>query len=401
MHASWTQGGGDWLDKNGTYNGPTPTISQKISANPMSIDISSIDGDLLLQGIQGWDSATIDGKAAQGFWTDPTSNSPQALPARYWRPSMILNPTRGKMLALTTSYVGQTVRIDEVYGPGIPVLPMVNAGAATPNVKTLTPTTEAAVNAAAGGAGNVAQPWAYDTSVGSINGLPYLRFAITPSNQRGISWFLYHTPLQEVYGRYCIFIEDDVALGMTELGVKLPGLSGTEVSWRMEHGAIAPNNPNVYAAVDYRYAADTGSGYGQITSFNQMFRAGRWYVIEQYAKNNTFTNGAANSDGQGKVWINGNLVWTGSGLKWNAKPASTFNFLHVNVYHGGLGFPTQNIHYRIAGIGISTSYMGPPPNVGELRPAGWNDAAARRTASNVAAESPSQYVFSDLQQRRN
>lgn len=368
LHSNWVNSGGDWFDKNGVFNGPTPTISALVGTSTLTLDISAINGDLLLQGLQGWDAATIDGVPVVGFWTDPTSNRAQPLPAKYGRPSIILNPTRGKWLVLASSYAGQTVRIDKVAGPAIPSLPMVNTGATAPNVKKLDPTSEAAVNAAAGGSGNVAQPWAYDTSTGSINGLGYLRFAITPANQRGISWFIYHTPLQEVYGRYCIYIEEDVALGMTELGVKLPGLSGTEVSWRMEHGAIAPNNPNVYAALDYRYAADTGSGYGQINSFNSMFRAGRWYVIEQYAKNNTFNNGVANSDGQGKVWINGNLVWQSSTVKWNANPASVFNFLHVNVYHGGLGFPSQNIHYRIAGIAVSTSYIGPPPELANYVP---------------------------------
>lgn len=370
LHSNWVSPGGDWFDKNGVFNGPTPIISQVVTATTMTLDISAVGGDLLLQGVRGWNSATIDGVAATGFWTDPTSNRAQALPVNYGRPSFMLNPTKGKTLVivLPPSAVGQTLRIDRVAGPAIPSLPMNAAGASTPDIKSLDPVSEAAVVAATG-AGNVAQPWAYDTSVGNINGLPYLRFAITPANQRGISWFLKHTPMTEVYGRYCIYIEDDVALGMTELGVKLPGLSGDEVSWRMEHGAIAPRNPNVYAAVDYRYAADTGSGYGQInTGFNQMFRAGRWYVIEQYAKNNTFTNSVANSDGLGKVWINGNLVWNSSTVKWNNSPAARFTFLHVNVYHGGMGLPTQNIHYRIAGIAVSSKYIGPPPQLANYVP---------------------------------
>src|SRR5262249_20096357 len=189
LHSNWVSGGGDWFDKNGVFNGPTPTLTAAIGNAPVTIDISGIDGDLLLQGIRQWESAPIDGTTVTGFWTDPTSNRSQALPAKYSRPSIILNPTRGKTLVLSSSSAGQTVRIDKVAGPAIPTLPMMNTNAAAPNVKKLDPTSEAAVNAAAGGAGNVAQPWAYDTSYGAINGLPYLRFAITPANQRGISWF--------------------------------------------------------------------------------------------------------------------------------------------------------------------------------------------------------------------
>jgi hypothetical protein len=190
-----------------------------------------------------------------------------------------------------------------------------------------------------------------------------MRFAVTPSNQRGISWFLRHEPQSEVYGRYCIYIEEDVAIGMTELGVKLPGLAGDEVSWRMEHGRRDPGNPNLYSIVDYRYAADSGPGFGEITGFNRMFRAGRWYVVEQYAKKNTFSGSTANADGVGKVWINGNLVWSKSTVRWQSKAASMFDHMHVNVYHGGMGFPKQNIHYRIAGIAVSTKYIGPPPEL--------------------------------------
>jgi len=392
LHSKWVSPGGDWFDRNGVFNGPTPTIAQSVTATTYTFDISAIAGDVLVQGVRGIVSATIDGVAVTGFWTDPTSNRSQALPSNYSRPTFLLNPTKGKTLVivLPTSAVGQTMRLDRVAGPAVPSLPMNAAGASTPDIKSLDPISEAAVTAATG-AGNVAQPWAYDTSVGNINGLPYLRFAITPQNQRGISWFLKHTPMTEVYGRYCLYIEEDVAVGMNELGVKLPGISGDEVSWRMEHGAIAPRNPNVYAAVDYRYAADTGGGYGQInTGFNQMFRAGRWYVIEQYAKNNTFTNGAPNADGLGKVWINGNLVWSSSSVKWNNGSAARFNYLHVNVYHGGMGFPKQNIHYRIAGIAVSSKYIGPPPQLASYVPptGGTTDPGSTTTPPTTTTPPP-------------
>jgi hypothetical protein len=80
------------------------------------------------------------------------------------------------------------------------------------------------------------------------------------------------SPQEEVYARYCFVIEDDVADGMTERGVKLPGLAGDEVSRRMEHGPVVAATRGLYAALDYYYGADSGSGYGNIHSMGTRSR---------------------------------------------------------------------------------------------------------------------------------
>jgi len=214
--------------------------------------------------------------------------------------------------------------------------------------------------------GTVAEPFAYEPEwITGPNGLPVFRFGSVPTNQRLISWFLHFPPQDEVYGRYCILIEDDVADGMNELGVKLPGLAGDEVSWRMEHGRALPGSRGLYAAVDYMYAADTGSGFGASRSMNASFKAGLWYVIEQYVKLNT----PGQSDGVGKVWINGQLAWESDNVRYRDKAASRMNHMHVNVYHGGMGLPKGPLHYRIAAIAVAKAYIGPPPELAaEIKP---------------------------------
>ena len=208
--------------------------------------------------------------------------------------------------------------------------------------------------------GTIAEPFAYEPEwLTGPNGLPVLRFASSLQNQRLISWFLHFAPQEEVYGRYCILIEDDVADGMNELGVKLPGLAGGEVSWRMEHGPVSPASRGLYAARDYLYAADTGRGYGHIRSMNSEFKAGVWYVIEQYIKLNT----PGEPDGIGKVWINGQLAWHSDSVRYRDKAASRIDHMHVNVYHGGMGLPKGPMHYRIAAIAIAKAYIGPPPEL--------------------------------------
>jgi hypothetical protein len=303
LRAKWVNPGGDWIDANGVFNGPAVTISRSMPvAGVQTFDISGIDGDLLLTGITGyWDSPTIDGASAEAFWVDASSAGALPMPGRYGGPGMILNPTRGRTLTIKTASSNQTVRIERTAGPLIQTLEMQPTRAA-PTIASLEMESESQIMAAMG-QGNVALPWAYDPSFSTYNGMKYLRFAITPANQRGISWFSFFAPRAEVYARYVLFIEKDVKDGITELGVKLPGLaSGTkgDVSWRMEHGPKDPANPDLYSVVDYRYAADTGPGFGDISSFNQIFRAGRWYVIEQYAKSNTFTGSMPNSDGVGR-----------------------------------------------------------------------------------------------------
>lgn len=211
--------------------------------------------------------------------------------------------------------------------------------------------------------GEIAEPFAYSPAwIPGPNGLPVLRFSSVPSNQRLISWFLRFEPQQEVYARYCLLIEDDVADGMTELGVKLPGLAGDEVSWRMEHGPVVATNRGLYTALDYFYGAETGAGYGAIRSMNVSFKADLWYVIEQYVKLNT----PGRDDGIGKVWINGQLVWDSDHVRYRDKASSSIDHLHVNVYHGGMGLPKGPMHYRLAGIVVAKDYIGPPPELAAI-----------------------------------
>jgi hypothetical protein len=210
------------------------------------------------------------------------------------------------------------------------------------------------------GRGNVAEPFAYEPEwITGPNGLPVLRFGSVLTSPRLVSWFMHFPPQEEVYGRYCVLIEDDVADGMTERGVKLPGLAGDEVSWRMEHGPVIKASRGIYAAVDYFYGPDATPGGGISRSMNVSFKAGLWYVIEQYMKLNT----PGREDGVGKVWINGALVWESDHERYRHKAASRIEHLHVNFYHGGMGLPKGPMHYRLAAIAVATDYIGPPPEL--------------------------------------
>jgi hypothetical protein len=68
-----------------------------------------------------------------------------------------------------------------------------------------------------------------------------------------------------VHTRFCVYLEDDIADGMTELGVKLMagasnGVVGPQplIVYRINHGRQSANNRGVYALYDYLYDAESG-----------------------------------------------------------------------------------------------------------------------------------------------
>lgn len=373
LHLRWQRPGGDYVDADGVLNGPKSSIVVPVSRPiDVEIDISSLEGDLLLRfdggHAPGWSSPRIDGEPVEAFWVDASSNRPIGAPLKM--PAFVANPGNGKRLTISLQNIYQAGRllVDRVAPPVPPAWTMQSGGLAATVAKDaglrgrpgviryLEASSEATMRKLLP-RGSVADPLAYDAQwLAGPKGLPVLRASSHPANQRLISWFLRFEPQQEVYARYALLIEPDVADGMTELGVKLPGLAGGEVSWRMEHGPIAPANPGRYAALDYMYSAESGAGYPPLRSMGGVFEAGRWYSIEQYVKLNT----PGQPDGVAKVWINGNLTWSSDKVRFRDKPDTRIDHLHVNIYHGGMGLPKAPIHYRIAAIAVAREYIGPP-----------------------------------------
>jgi len=375
--APWVKGGGDWFDKNGVFNGPTPTISVPIPTNtPISIDISGIDGDLLLTGIYGWDNPMIDGRPAVGFGMDSSSNQSQALPSRWNNPGIVLNPSHGRTLTLTPNAnpLGQTLRIDKVAGPAINDYANYAGPSNTPNIWSLEMVDEATIRARAAGGGRIDDPFAYKPEFGiEASGMKYLRTAITPSNQRDISWRLPYPPTTAVHTRFCVYLEDDIADGMTELGVKMMAGASNEavgptqplIVYRINHGHQSPNNRGVYALYDYLYDAESGASFPEGHSINSMVRAGQWSCIEQAVRLNS---GKGVHDGYGELWINGHSVWSTNTAYYRDDGTTTLTNFFANLYHGGLGFPSADIHYRIAKLAVSSSYIGVPQELLAVSP---------------------------------
>jgi hypothetical protein len=215
--------------------------------------------------------------------------------------------------------------------------------------------------------GNMAQPWAYDAEfITESTGLKALRFASNIHNQRLISWFMPIGSREEVWARYAVMIEDDVAAGFNELGMKLPGVGSLQerISLRMEH--TPPRADGTYGFTSYWYDAESGSGYGVITPMGASFTPGRYYVIEQYVKLNT--PGVA--DGIIRIRVDGRQTYERTDKLFRRNDqfqpvASTkLEDLHLNFYHGGMRMPKSVFHYRLAAVAVSfTGWPGVPSNI--------------------------------------
>jgi hypothetical protein len=218
-------------------------------------------------------------------------------------------------------------------------------------------TSEAALRAVSP-RGTIAEPYAFEPEYRTdADGIHYLRFSSFPKAERLIAWRIPFAPMNDVYARYLLWPEHDVVTNMTEIGVKLPGLAGGEVTWRMEHKP--PRNDGLLPVVDYLYDAERGTvGFPEFrTMGGAMFVPGRWTSIEQHVKLNT--PGVA--DGIGEVWVNGHSVWRSTTELYRKNPSTQITEFFANVYHGGVGkYFTPPAHYRIARIEISSRYIGVP-----------------------------------------
>ena len=376
--ANWIKPGGDCIDANGVVNGPTPSISLAVTANtPTTIDISKLSGDLLLNGVRvQWANSLapiqIDGAQADAFWIDVSTNHSLVTGANYpGEPVLVRNPTSGKTLTITTATSG-TLTINRVAGTPIVDYPMVGPSN-IPDIMELDLTDQATLFAAIP-SGDMAQPYAYNPEyLVDPSGMNYIRFTDDPAllNPRLISWF-YLFPLAKrgqltAHCRYCLYIEPDMPAAFNEAGMKLPGLTNgydarltgqtEDISLRMEHSPPAPNNNGLTALLTYSYSASSPSGgYGVVSPIGPLLRLSRWYVIEQRAVMNT----PAVADGEFTVWVNGNQVLRQTNVMYRNLAASTFNMVHVNVYHGGTKAPKGIMHYRVARVAAATSYIGVP-----------------------------------------
>jgi hypothetical protein len=213
----------------------------------------------------------------------------------------------------------------------------------------------------------------------TVNGFPVMRFSGGNTNQRIIAASLWAGPgIREAYCRYVLKIGSDVPQFMTELGVKLPGFDGSyedtvihpphagtqTFSWRMEHGP----KDNIDLR-DYLYDGVSGQGFGNIKLYGVPLKVDDYLCVEQYLNIDTK---------KGKVWLND--IFVGDR---DIVADVDIERMFLNIYHGGLGFSTQPIHYELGGAVIATKKIGIPPELRTVVPPAATDEFPKWRAGAV------------------
>ena len=180
---------------------------------------------------------------------------------------------------------------------------------------------------------------------------------------------------EEMFFRYYLRLGND--WNQTVDGGKLPGFSGTYdvAGWagRRSDGTngwsargsfsrtIPPDNPipNRTPIGSYVYHADQPKDSGDNWSWHQQYAAflqsNRWYSIEQYVKLNTL----GQNDGIIRAWVNGQLAFEKTDIRFRDVPALKIEKLWMNVYYGGTDPSPYDQHVYVDNVVIATKYIGP------------------------------------------
>lgn len=172
---------------------------------------------------------------------------------------------------------------------------------------------------------------------------------------------------EEVYLRYDIKFDEDWRLAIS--GGKLPGFGGTygRAGWggRPVDGSDGWSARGLFdsrAGGDstdigfYCYHADMKGKYGSHFEFTPKLVHGRWYTVKMQCKLNTLgvDGGRGKNDGVLRGWIDGQLAFEKTDLRFRDVASLKIENIWMNVYHGGATpVPNQDIHLYLDNVVIS------------------------------------------------
>jgi hypothetical protein len=179
----------------------------------------------------------------------------------------------------------------------------------------------------------------------------------------------------EIYFRYYLKFDPDWKHATS--GGKLPGISGTygKAGWggRKVNGSDGwsarglfetRNGADSTAIGFYCYHADMRGRYGENWRFQPRLRHGQWYCVEQYCKLNTpgDSGSRGTSDGILRGWIDGQIAFEKTDIRFRDVASLKIEEVWVNVYHGGATpVPSEDIHLYLDNLVIARQPIGPIP----------------------------------------
>jgi len=173
---------------------------------------------------------------------------------------------------------------------------------------------------------------------------------------------------EEIYFRYYLRFADD---WRPIEGGKLPGPAGTygvagwggrrsdgTNGWSARGSFSIPQN-GVTPIGFYAYHADQPTEYGDVWEWERRrlgyLRNNRWYCVEQYVR----LNGPSRRDGILRGWIDGQLAFEKTDVRFRTVDALKIETIWMNVYHGGSDVAVRDHHLYVDNVIIARRYIGP------------------------------------------
>ena len=183
---------------------------------------------------------------------------------------------------------------------------------------------------------------------------------------------------EEIYFRYYVYFPDNWRCDNHEVG-KLPGFGGTYglAGWGGEpvngdsgwSARMMNHDRGSLVKVGYYcYHADMTGTYGdhlgwEIDSLGYLTR-NQWHCIEAYVKMNTITGGQGNNDGVLRGWVNGNLAYQNTGLRFRDTSWLKIEEVWFNIYVGGSWTAPRDMELFFDNVVIARNFIGPKADVG-------------------------------------
>jgi hypothetical protein len=176
-----------------------------------------------------------------------------------------------------------------------------------------------------------------------------------------------NVPQTDLYLRYCIMMESDVPLGMTELGVKLSGFAGPP---GMGVGTIfwhaRPDAQGRVRLTTYWFGKDLTdpTGFGGDHIQGKYLVPNQWHCLEQHLRLNTRNpDGTFNADAVLEAWFDDELVFRKENFvihEYSGPLPIEINSIAGHIFHGGNLTPSFPIHWRYTGFALAKRRIGMP-----------------------------------------
>jgi len=184
---------------------------------------------------------------------------------------------------------------------------------------------------------------------------------------------------EEIYFRYYIYLGP---LGGSTGFDKLPGISGTYgvAGWggRPSHGddgwsarMTSRNRGSDYVEPGYYcYHADQAGTYGDVWLWGSdaYLKRGQWHAIEVYGRmNNLGPDGRGYNDGILRGWVDGQLVFQKTNIRFRDVARLKIEAIWFNVYVGGTWSADHDMDVYFDNMVVARNYIG-PKNDGNATP---------------------------------